>query len=140
KARIAQHLSEKAVGDAKAEAQKIRVATMSEARRVDALANGLELIGAGVLAWRPATPKRPGGIVFGPAMPKEESEQKAVADTVAAAGLWLKRLIKVVRSTVDAVLSGERKKLVEDAADIAAVRKEMGLPVDERLQRIRHAH
>ncbi|MEH6773686.1 MAG: hypothetical protein V7668_07170 [Cereibacter changlensis] len=95
KARIAQRLSEKAAGDAKAEAEKIRMATLREARRVDALANGLELFGAGVLAWRPATPKRPESIVFGPAVPKEASERQAVVDTVAAASLWLRRLVKV---------------------------------------------
>lgn len=122
---------------AKAQAADLTRVSSSAANRIDALAKGLELLEAGALEWHPATERRHAQVGFGPMMPEDVDAIRDVAMTVKAAGPWLQRLAKFVQAAVAAVLGRERKKLAKDAADIAAVCKEMGLTEDPRLKRIR---
>lgn len=131
---------EQAAADANAQADAVRTASQTAAVRIEALAEGLGFLAAGAVAWRPETQERPERISFGPQAPKDPEARRAIAETVAVAGPLLTRLAKLVQVAVDAVLGRERRKLAQDAANLAAVRTEMGLPADGRIQRVRDDH
>ena len=131
---------EEAAAVANAQAEAVRTASQMAAVRIEALAEGLGLIAAGAVAWRPEALGKPERIAFGAQAPKDTDARQAISETVAVAGPLLTRLAKLVQVAVDAVLGRERRKLARDAAELAAVRAEMGLPEDGRLRRIRDAH
>ncbi|MBC7137243.1 MAG: hypothetical protein H5U17_00625 [Defluviimonas sp.] len=131
---------ERAAAVVNAQAEAVRTASQTAAVRIEALAKGLGFLAAGAVAWRPETEERPERISFGPQAPRDQDARRSIAEAVAGAGPWLTRLAKLVQVTVDAVLGRERQKLARDAADLAAVRAEMGLPEDGRLRRVRAAH
>ena len=131
---------EHAAAVANAQAKAMRTASQKTAVRIEALGEGLGLLAAGAIAWRSETEERPERVSFGPQAPREPAARRAIFETVAVAGPWLTRLAKLVQVAVDAVLGRERQKLATDAADLAAVRAEMGLPEDGRLRRVRAAH
>ncbi|AMY68927.1 hypothetical protein FALB51S_02604 [Frigidibacter albus] len=118
----------------------MRSASQAVAARMEAVAEGLDLLVAGAVAWRPGADNKPERMTFGPQAPKDTDARQAIAETVAVAGPLLTRLAKLVQVAVDAVLGRERRKLARDAAELAAVRAEMGLPEDGRLRRVRDAH
>ena len=139
-AQAARAREEQAAAVVSAQAQTMRGASHAIAARIEAVAEGLGLLVAGAVAWRPETDNKLERIAFGPQAPKDRDARQAISETVAVAGPWLTRLAKMVQLAVDAVLGRERQTLAQDAADLAAVRAEMGLPADGRLQRVRDAH
>ncbi len=131
---------EQATAAINAQAEAVSNARQKAAVRIEALAEGLGFLAAGAVAWQPETNAGPERISFGPHAPKDPDARRAISKTVAVAGPLLTRLAKLVQVAVDAVLGRERRKLAMDAAELAAVRAEMGLPEDGRLRRVRAAH
>ena len=136
-AQAARVREEQAAAIANAQAEVVRTASQTAAVRIEALAEGLGLIAAGAVAWRPEALGKPERIAFGPKAPKDTDARQAISETVSYAGPWLTRLARLVQVAVDGVLGRERQKLARDAADLAAVRAEMGLPEEGRLRRVR---